>query len=55
MMCWDGLTVEQAARIGCGIGVFACAVVLLVVGVGMTWAAVRGGEGGAGAGGEGGA
>lgn len=30
-MCWDGLTVERAARIGCGIGLFLCGVTLLAV------------------------
>jgi|GEM_PF-6397152 len=30
-MCWDGLTVEQAARIGCGIGLFLFGLTLLAV------------------------
>jgi hypothetical protein len=30
-MCWDGLTVQEAARIGCGIGLFLCGVAVLAV------------------------
>lgn len=40
-MCWEGLTVGQAARIGTGLGLMACAAAACAVLVYETWLAWR--------------
>lgn len=44
MMCWDGLTVTQAARIGFGLGLTVLAAVLVGLLAIETWIALNSNE-----------